>query len=135
MRSRSIALALAGAILATSATAAVPRDNASGEARLARIVEGRTAGAPVDCINLRGITSTEVIDRTAIIYRSGGRLYVNRPDAGLSSLRRNDILVTRTSLSQLCSVDVVRLLDPTVRFQTGFVGLGRFVPYSRRAAD
>jgi hypothetical protein len=29
----------------------------------------------------------------------------------------------------LCSIDVVHLIDRTSRFERGFVGLGKFVPY------
>ena len=60
-----------------------------------------------------------------------GTIYVNRPASGASSLDSSDILVTRTSTSQLCNVDIVRLMDSTTSFETGFVGLGDFVPYAR----
>jgi hypothetical protein len=122
---------IAGAALlaaAVPASAATP----TPQARLDKLLEGRVAGKPVDCINLRDIRSSEIIDRTAIVYRTGAnRLYVNRPRGGESQLDRDDILVTRTSSSQLCSIDTVGLLDRTSRFQTGFVSLGAFVPYAK----
>jgi hypothetical protein len=103
-----------------------------GEQQLAKLVAGRVPGKPVNCIPLRNIRSTRVLDGTAIVYEgNGGRLYVNRPDAGAASLRRNDTLVTKTWGSQLCSLDTVRLLDWGSRFEHGFVGLGTFVPYAR----
>jgi hypothetical protein len=102
------------------------------ETRLAREIEGRVAGDPVDCINLRDIRSSRIIDRTAIVYETGGgTIYVNRPDGGASSLDRWDTLVTDTHSSRLCDIDVVKLYDTSTRMQTGFVFLGEFVPYRK----
>jgi hypothetical protein len=116
------ALALAGA-----ASAAPPP-----EARLERLLEGRVAGKPVNCINQRDIWSAQIIDKTAIVYRVGAKLYVNRPRSGASWLDRDDILVTQSfGTSQLCRIDFVRLVDRTALFPSGFVTLGEFVPYSR----
>lgn len=106
-----------------------------GEQQLAKLVADRVPGKPVNCIPLRDIRSSRVLDSTAIVYEGrGGRLYVNRPDVGAGSLRRDDILVTKTWSSQLCNLDSVRLLDWGSRFQRGFVGLGKFVPYERPKA-
>lgn len=130
-----IILSIGAALLAAAlpAQAAAPSAlTVKAEARLAKALDGRVAGKPVDCINLRDIRSSEIIDRTAILYRtSGNKLYVNRPDIGGSSLDRDDIMVTKTYSSQLCSLDTVRLLDRGTQFQSGFVGLGKFVPYTK----
>jgi hypothetical protein len=127
-----------GALLAVSSIPALAATNANvrGEARLAKALDGRVAGKPVSCINFRDIRSTEIIDRTGILYRTGGRrLYVNTPRMGQTSLDDDDILVTRTLGSQLCSLDTVRLFDRGARFETGFVGLGEFVPYTKVATN
>ena len=133
---RNFSMLLAGAAILVSGlpVAAASRDNSTAEARLAKALEGRVAGKPVDCINLRDIQSSEIIDRTAILYRTGSRLYVNRPQVGAESLDRDDILVTKTWDSRLCSIDVVRLIDNGSHFEHGFVGLGEFVPYVKAAA-
>lgn len=124
-----IGAALLPAALIPTATQAAPR--LRGEARVAEAVEGRVAGDPVDCINLRNVRSTEIVDRTAILYDTGRTIYVNRPRAGRESLDRFDALVTRNYDSRLCSVDTVRLYDTTSRFESGFVFLDEFVPYRR----
>ncbi len=132
--SRIVSL-LAAAALATTVIVpahAVTRQE-RGEARLTKLLDGREAGKPVDCINTNSISSTEVIDGTAIVYKVGSRLYVNRPASGAYSLRRDDVLLTHNFEPRLCSVDIVRLLDQGSHFQKGFVGLGKFVPYSKRA--
>jgi hypothetical protein len=125
-------LALLAAALVVGGTAsAAPQDNSRYEAKLAKALEGRTAGKPVKCINLRDIRSTEIIDRTAVLYRLyNGKIYVNRP-SGASTLDSDDILVTRTTMSQLCSIDIVQLVSRTSRFPSGSLGLSEFIPYSK----
>jgi len=133
MRRNPLVIALAGvALIATGPALAGPREDraAAGEAKLAKALEGRQAGDPVDCIPLNQVQSTTIIDGTAIIYRIGGRLYVNRP-TNADTLRRDDVLVTNLTTSQLCSIDIVRTFDQGTHFPRGFVSLGKFVPYSR----
>lgn len=121
-------LALLGLVPAHAAT----DREARGAAELAKAIEGRTAGEPVDCLNLRDIRSTRIIDRTAIIYETrNGTIYVNKPEGGARSLDKWDVLVTDTHSTQLCDVDVVRLFDTVARMETGFVNLGDFVPYRK----
>lgn len=125
---------LAAALLAGGTASAAPQDNSRYEAKLAKALEGRTAGEPVKCINLRDIRSTEIIDRTAILYRMyNGTVYVNRP-SGAATLDNDDILVTKTFTSQLCSIDIVQLVSRTSRFPSGSIGLSEFVPYSKVGA-
>jgi hypothetical protein len=128
---RKIISALTFAAIALGAAASASAASPSPEARLARMLDGRVAGKPVSCISQYNIRSTEIIDDTAIIYRVGNKLYVNRPRSGADWLDRDDILVTRTFGSQLCRVDTVKLIDRGSYFPAGFVMLGDFVPYTR----
>ena len=130
LKMRRLACLLIGSVLLAAAPAgAVPR--LAPEQRLARAIEGRVAGEPVRCLSLHQIRSSQIIDKTAIIYDAGSTLYVNRPRAGSESLDQWDVLVTRPFGSQLCGTDVVHLYDPASRMQTGFVFLGEFVPYRK----
>jgi len=126
-------LLIAAALLGSGAAAiAATPDNSENEAKLAAALSGRVAGKPVDCISLRDIRSSQIIDDTAIVYDTGGgRLFVNRPRMGASSLDSDDILVTKTYGSDLCSLDTITLLDRGSRMESGFVGLGEFVPYTK----
>jgi hypothetical protein len=126
---KKIILTLAACAVAFAPAAAAPRLH--GEAELARLLEGRTAGAPVDCIDLNRVHSSQIIDRTAIVYDAGNTLYVNRPRAGAESLDRFDAMLEKPWNHQLCRVDVVRLLDTGARFEKGSVFLDDFVPYTR----
>jgi hypothetical protein len=121
-----VALAL---VAATSAAQSKPR--LSGEERVAREIEGRIAGEPVDCIPLHQVHSSRIIDDEAIVFDAGSTIYVNRPRGGRQSLDQWDVLVTRPFGSTLCNTDVVRLYDATARMETGIVFLGDFIPYRR----
>lgn len=125
---RKFLLLLAGSALLGSAAQAAPRDP---EAELARAIEGRVAGEPVDCIDLHRVRGTQIITDTAIVYDAGSTVYVNRPRSGADSLDRWDTLVTRLYSNRLCSIDTVRLYDTASHMTTGVVFLGDFVPYRR----
>jgi hypothetical protein len=133
MTMRILSSLLLGAALigfAGPAVAAQP-DNAKGEAKLAKALAGRVAGKPVNCIAQYSITSSETIDGVAILYRVGSTIYVNRPRIGADALDSDDILVSKTQGSQLCSLDTINLVDRSSRIQRSFITLDDFVPYTK----
>ena len=125
-----VMLCLMGGVLMA---AALPAQAArlDPEARLAKMLDGRVAGKPVDCIPQYRIQSSEIFEKTAILYKAGSTWYLNRPVSGRNFLHRDDILLTDTHSSDLCSVDIVRLIDQGSHFPSGSLGLGQFVPYSK----
>ena len=125
----SLLFAAGISVFAIGPADAAPR--LSPEERLAKEVEGRVAGEPVDCITQHRIRSSRIIDETAIVYEVGSTLYVNRPRSGQESLDRWDTMVTKTFGSQLCSIDTIRMVDPASGMMTGIVFLGDFVPYRK----
>lgn len=125
----TIPVLVASALLLSAGAlqAKAPRDP---EAQLVKITAARQAGNPTDCIEQNQIASSRIISRTAIVYHMhNGTIYVNRPTSGASSLQRDDVLVTDTHSSRLCSVDIVKLYDNSSHMTNGSVGLGKFVPY------
>jgi hypothetical protein len=130
---RNLALVIAAGAALVAGTGLQARERLTGEEKLAKALEGRVAGEPVDCISLTSSRDTQVIDNTAIIYGSGRTIYVNRP-AHPSSLDSDDVMVVNIHGSQLCKLDVVRMHDRGGGFYTGFVGLEQFVPYRRVAS-
>ena len=128
---KKMLLTLAAAAAAFAPAQARSPDPGKGERELARTLDGRVAGEPVDCIDLHRIRSSRIINRTAIVYDAGGTLYVNRPRAGASSLKDWDVMVTRPFGSRLCRVDTVQMYAPGLRMPSGVVFLGDFVPYKR----
>ena len=130
MKKLAIALLTATALLAGPAIQAKPK--MTGEEKLAKLLEGREAGKPVDCISFSQSRDARIIDKTAIVYGSGRTIWVNRP-TNAEDPDDDDVMVTRTSLSQLCRLETVRMHDRSQFFFTGFVGLNEFVPYRKVA--
>lgn len=123
-------------VIAAAAIIAAPASALAGkrdtpEQELAKMLEGRVQGKPVNCIPLSNTRESTIIDGKAIVYRVGGKLYVNDLKGNAGRLDDDDILVTRTFSSQLCRNDVVTLIDRGSQIQHGFVILGNFVPYAR----
>ena len=123
-------LCLIGGMLIT-ATLPAQAARLAPEARIAKALEGRVAGKPVDCIPQYRIQSSEIFEKTAILYKAGSTWYLNRPVSGRNFLQSDDVLLTDTHSSDLCSIDIVRLLDPGTHFPSGSLGLGQFVPYTK----
>mgnify|MGYP003489038836 FL=1 len=124
------ALALTATAMGLAATPAAAKPKLTGEPKLAQMLAGRDAGKPVNCLPLGRAQETTIIDKTAIVYRYGKTLYVNRP-MNAETLDSDDIMVTSTSLSSICRLDTVRMHDRTSHFYSGFVGLEDFVPYTK----
>lgn len=120
---------LLGAALFSVPALAATRD--TPEVKLQKLIGDRVPGKPVDCIDLHGSQSSQIIDGKAIVYRSGAKLYVNTPKSGAESLNDDDILVTKTFSSQLCRMDSVHMVDRSSGFPRGFVLLDQFVPYTK----
>lgn len=100
--------------------------------KLDETLAGFTAGKPVNCISQYAIDDVEIFDHTALLYKVGSdKYYLNIPVSGASSLDNWDVLVTESYSSQLCNVDTVKLWDPSSQMETGFVGLGKFIPYTK----
>lgn len=136
MKLRSRSARLAAFLAALAAVTAASAARLTPDEQLAKAIEGRVAGEPVKCIHLRDIRGTRVIDKTAIVYDTlGPTLYVNRPAAGAAFLRDDMILVTDTHSSELCNIDIVKLMDPGSKMLSGTVGLGDFVPYTKPKKD
>jgi hypothetical protein len=131
---KTIALTIVGAALALAGTAplAAATPNQQGEARLARMLEGRTAGTPVSCITTLRPEKMQVIDGVAVVYDAGETIWVARP-VNPRMLRRTDALVIdRLSPNRLCVQEAMRTIDRSDHYPTGVVFLQDFVPYTKQ---
>ena len=128
---KTLATILAGtALVLAGATAATAKSAEENEAKLARMLEGRTAGEPVNCISALRSTDIQVLEHVGIVYESGNTIYVARP-SDPDQLRRNDIVVINRYGGQLCTSDMIRTVDRYQGFTTGAVFLNDFVPYTK----
>ncbi len=128
---RPILALLAGAVFGLAGATATAQSTTADEAELAGLLAGwQAAGPPQPCLNFRRAGSIRIVNRTAIVYRIGRMLYVNRPTSGAERLDRRDALVNRRGLPVLCEGEMIELTDPfseVVRLARA----GPFVPYRR----
>jgi hypothetical protein len=129
---KTISTILAGAALALSGAGAASAETLAekGEAQLAKMIEDRTAGEPVSCINTFGSDRIRVIEHVGIVYDAGKTIYVARA-TDPRSLGPWDIPVIQRYGSQLCKTDIIRTIDRSGGFITGMVFLEDFVPYTK----
>lgn len=130
MRTFAIALVAAAALLTGPALEAKPK--LTPQQQLEKLLDGRVAGRPEHCISSFDTREMQILDKTAIVYGWGNTIWVNTP-RNAQDLDDDDILVTRTTGSQLCSLDIVTTLDRSSKFFNGSISLGEFVPYRRVA--
>ncbi len=130
-------IALAASALTLLAAPVQAQDTATtrGEAKLAKILEGRTAGEPRRCIRTIGSRSLQQIEDTALVYRDGDTVWVNYT-RNPESIDDDDVMVIRKfSATSLCRTDQVELIDRFGGFLTGVLLLDDFVPYTKTDAE
>jgi hypothetical protein len=123
---------LALTVLALAATASV-----AGARDRNAVPDATPTGDPVDCVQLTSIRSTQVHgDSTIDFHMNGGKVYRNTLPNSCPSLGFEERFSYRTSLSQLCSVDIIRVLQSYGgHLQEGAgCGLGKFQPVKLASA-
>ena len=132
---KKILFATAAAALAMTGTAATAETaQERGEARLAKMLEGREAGEPQSCINTFRSNELRVIEKVGVVYDSGKTIYVARAH-NPESLGNWDVPVFKRWGSQLCKQDQIHTIDRSSGFFSGVVLLDDFVPYTRVAEE
>lgn len=89
------------------------------------------------CVSLARIDNTHVLDdRNILFYMRGKKVYINKLPHKCHGLRRADSFMYKTSLSQLCDLDIITVLDNIgFGFSRGpSCGLGSFYPIDRERA-
>lgn len=129
MKKSGILIAVAAMAIA-AATAQAETRAEKNEARLTKMLEGRTAGEPVTCIPAFNDNKLTVIEEVGLVYDAGDVLYVSRPTTP-EQLSWSDIVVINRFGGQLCNTDVVRTVDRTGGYTTGVLFLKPFVPYRK----
>jgi hypothetical protein len=125
---RTLALILSAGLLATAASAVRPADD---PARLDKLLAGRTAGKPVDCLPPGGSSDSQTIGST-IVYRMGGTYYVNRFLDGCPSLRNDRVLISTHPTGRICRGDIAQVaLQQPPGMTVGSCAFGDFTPYRR----
>jgi hypothetical protein len=129
---KTIASILTGAALALSAATGASAETLAekGEARLARMLEGRVAGEPVSCISAMRNNDIRIIEHVGLVYDAGTTIYVARP-SDPKVFGPWDVPIIERFGSQLCKHDINRTIDRSDGFVSHVVFLGDFVPYTK----
>jgi len=128
---RISSMLITAALLAAPAVAKGPSMHERGEAELAKVLNGYTAGPKVRCVNLSDISNQTVIDGTAVVFWGlGGKAWVNRPD-GAEFLRDDNILITKPFGGQNCRLDIVHQRDRNTHMQGAAISFNDFTLYTK----
>jgi hypothetical protein len=131
MMKRLTLILVGGALALTGSTAALAETRAEkSEARLAKMLEGRTAGEPVKCISAFNGNNIQVIDHVGIVYDAGRTIYVARTTHP-NQLDYWDVPVIERFGGQLCTNDMMRTVDRSSGHISGPLFLEDFVPYTK----
>ena len=128
MKRRTIAtVAAIAAIAGLSACAANkerPENYVDEKAPAATVV-----GEAETCIQVTRIRNSQVrSDNTIDFEMNGGKVYRNTLPYGCSGLGFEKAFAYKTSLSQLCSTDIIHVIDSSGDRRGASCGLGPFVP-------
>jgi hypothetical protein len=96
-----------------------------------RVPAAEVVGEPISCINLSQIRNSEVRDgRTIDFIMAGGKVYRNELPQQCGGLGFDRTFTYSTSLTQLCNVDIITVLQNVGGdFNRGAsCGLGQFTP-------
>lgn len=119
------------ALAAMTTTALAAQGPAEGEAQLARLTAGRVAGSPVPCARIKPMSDQRIADGTAVVYRAGPLLYVNRFGGACPQLRSQLVVARRIGQVRLCRGKTMRILEPVSGKQIATCTFGDFTPFAR----
>jgi hypothetical protein len=86
----------------------------------------------VSCVMLSAVDSSQVIDDKTIIFKMRGKKYYkNTLPYSCPRLGSEKAFSYKTSINQLCSVDIITVLETGGGLRDGAsCGLGKFEPYT-----
>lgn len=89
----------------------------------------RETGKPVACVSIHNIRSTSVHGDSTIDFRMvSGKIYRNRLGASCPTLGFEERFQLKSSTGQLCSGDIITVLQPPGLSAGPSCGLGSFQP-------
>ena len=93
------------------------------------VPEAVAVGNPVDCLTLSNVRETRVHGDSVIdFHTNGNKVYRNTLPISCPSLGFEERFLYKTSTSQICSVDIITVLQSPGLSQGASCGLGKFQP-------
>lgn len=98
---------------------------------LAATFAGRTAGAPVDCVDTNNAGGSFRAVGGTLVFDRAGRLYRNDPVDGCPFLHGDPIVVVEAYGSRVCRNDRFRTISRGTTIPSAYCRFGAFTPYER----
>ncbi len=118
---RGLSVCIGMALIASSGAALAKRDRS--------VPEAKPVGEPVSCIQLSSIRESRVRSDSVIDFRTnGGKWFRNTLPHSCPSLGFEESYSHATSINQLCSVDIITVLQSPGLMRGPSCGLGKFQP-------
>ena len=135
MRLSTLSPLILVSVLAGCAPYAAEPRTAKAESKLTRALEGKVAGAAINCLPSYRANDMTIIDDGTLLFRQGSAtVYRNDPPGGCSRLGDGTYtLVTRTMGGSLCRGDIAQVVDLPSGMTVGSCSMGEFVPYRSAA--
>lgn len=124
-------LPMIGVLLLGIASPAASVDRATAEERLAKLLAGKTAGAPEACLPRRQAMGFRTVG-SRLVFRYGASLvYVNQTRGGCNAVGPNEAIVLLAGTSRVCEGDAARVMDLRTGMESGACNLGPFVTWRK----
>ncbi|MDR6789693.1 hypothetical protein J2Y58_003066 [Sphingomonas sp. BE138] len=124
------AAAALGAAAVVAAPAQKPDKPDRNRLDYEKLLAGKTAGPPQDCIDTRWTRPQLTAYDGKLIYRVSKKLvYVTDTGGGCEAVARGDAIVTRQFQTRLCRGDIAQTVNLPARIPSGSCAMGAFVPY------
>jgi hypothetical protein len=101
------------------------------------LADESAAAQTTSCLPLRQIDRTEVVDnKTILFHMRGKKVWRNQLPYSCPGLKFEDRFLFKTSISQICSTDIITVLYSAGGLREGAsCGLGRFEAYTPPPKD
>jgi hypothetical protein len=126
--------------LTSALIAAAISTPATGAAQVSDAGEEEFDRTPVQCISMRQIEGTQIVDdQNILFYRRGGRIYLNELETRCPTLKRNKLfryrLTSGTRTANLCDFHSITVVDGLTGTLSHTCRLGMFHPISATQAE
>jgi hypothetical protein len=131
---RAVGLLLLAATVASCTNAPPPGwYEARNQQELARLLAGKTAGAPISCLPSYNSNDMQIIDGRNVAFKLGSRrVYMMHLSQGCELLGRGNYALFTQQFGGMgmCQGDIAHVLDTSLRTTVGSCGIERIIPYT-----
>jgi hypothetical protein len=131
---RAIAFLPLAAALASCTNAPPPGwYEARNQQELARLLAGKSAGAPISCLPSYNSNDMQILDGRNVAFKLGSRrVFMMQLSPGCELLGGGSyaLLTQQFGGMGMCQGDIARVVDTTSQHVVGSCGIERIVPYS-----